>query len=245
MNRSTLFTTVTTWAVLAAVTSPASGGIPLPDAVLYSEAAIDGLAVDATDHVTILARYEGNVVARYNMGDRPQAGDKFILRIPVESLADGSSPNPKAIRLGDTVEIFAVQNSICIGGENDGEPCEAANDCVEGSCGDVESLLTTTCIEDQGSNTNLDLLCELAVYGDVRPPFAVDTTATQPDLDDLICVMDAFTAGPAWATTCPLADLLTELGTPTCAPDGSINLDDILAALEAFGRNPVCPALCA
>ena len=46
------------------------------------------------------------------MGDAPQAGDRFVLRIPVESLADGSEPSENAIRVGELVDIFAIQNAV-------------------------------------------------------------------------------------------------------------------------------------
>ena len=41
------------------------------------------------------------------MGDIPSAGDNYVLRIRLESLADGSSQNANTALIGQTVYIFA------------------------------------------------------------------------------------------------------------------------------------------
>ncbi len=168
MERYTLFTT---WTLFAVGTASALAGIPLPDAVLFSKIVVNGDVADAGDDITIIARCGDNDVAEYKMGDVPNAGDSFVLRIPVESLADGADPSDKAIRLGDIVNIFVVQNAICNGGDNAGQPCVGSEECPGGSCGGVESFVTSTCIEDLGATADLDLLCS-GVEGPQRAGFA-------------------------------------------------------------------------
>ncbi len=153
------YTLVTIWTLLAVGTASAMAGIPLPDAVLHSQIVVNGDVANADDDIIIIARCEGHDIARYEMGDVPRAGDSFVLRIPVESLADGADPNCKAIRLGDSVEIFVVQNAICNGGDNDGQPCVDSEECLNGSCGGVESFVTSTCVEELGATVDLDLVC--------------------------------------------------------------------------------------
>ncbi len=153
------YTLFMTWTLFAIGTASALAGIPLPDAVLHSRIVVGGDMANANDDIIIIARCEGHVIARYRMGDVPGAGDSFVLRIPVESLADGADANCEAIRLGDSVEIFVVQNAVCNGGDNDGQPCVDNEECPKGSCGGVESFVTTTCVEDLGTTADLDLVC--------------------------------------------------------------------------------------
>ena len=83
-------------------------------------------------------------------------------------------------------------------------------------------------------------MCEL--FGDVTEPYAYETEAPQPDLDDIICVLSAFAAGGDWVTVCPRADLLTDMG--NCTQNGTVDLDDILAELGAFGGSSACSPPC-
>ena len=77
------------------------------------------------------------------------------------------------------------------------------------------------------------------VFGDVEHPYAGETTATQPDLDDILCVLGGFEAGGDWLIVCPLADLLTDMN--NCELNETVDLDDILAVLGAFeGSTPEC-----
>ncbi len=84
-------------------------GIPEPDMILFGEVTIGGEPIGAHDDVSIIARINGvpdSFVGAYRMGDNPLAGDYYILRIRLESLADGSSQNPNAALIGQTVYIF-------------------------------------------------------------------------------------------------------------------------------------------
>jgi len=73
--------------------------------------------------------------------------------------------------------------------------------------------------------------CTPGVYGDVHP---VGNGNGVVDLDDILCVLDAF-ANPL---NCPGADIAP------CESNGVVNLDDILAILDAFSGNFACPPPC-
>lgn len=89
-------------------------GIPIPDLTLYGEVTVGGEPIGEHDNVSIIARVNGNpdsLVGAYRMGDIPSAGDNYVLRIRLESLADGSSQNANAALIGQTVYIFAKISS--------------------------------------------------------------------------------------------------------------------------------------
>jgi hypothetical protein len=96
------------------------------------------------------------------------------------------------------------------------------------SCDDVVCELDVDC--DDSSDCTIDT-CEggdcvftSILFGDVDDSGLVD-------LNDLTCVMDAFTGSVA----CPQADIFP------CSPDAVINVDDILSVVDAFaGINPCC-----
>ncbi|MHC4742853.1 MAG: hypothetical protein ACYS8Z_13135 [Planctomycetota bacterium] len=84
-------------------------GIPEPDLTLFGEVSVQGEPMGAHDNVSVIARVEGNpssLVGAYVMGDNPQAGDYYILRIRLESLADGSEQSSNAALIGQTVNIY-------------------------------------------------------------------------------------------------------------------------------------------
>ncbi|MDH4238874.1 MAG: hypothetical protein OEW48_04875 [Phycisphaerae bacterium] len=85
-------------------------GIPIPDLTLFGEVSVGGEPIGAHDNVSIIARVNGDpdsLVGAYRMGDNPSAGDYYILRIRLESLADGSSQSLNAALIGQMVYIFA------------------------------------------------------------------------------------------------------------------------------------------
>lgn len=84
-------------------------GIPEPDMTLFGEVTVGGEPIGAHDNVSIIARVSGDpdsFVGAYQMGDNPLAGDYYILRIHLESLADGSYQSTNAALVGQTVDIF-------------------------------------------------------------------------------------------------------------------------------------------
>lgn len=86
-------------------------GIPQPDAVLYGTITIDGTPLTAKDDLTIIARVTGaeNPVGVYKMGASSTAGDRYVLRIRLESLADGGPQSNNTALVGQTASIFLKQ----------------------------------------------------------------------------------------------------------------------------------------
>ena len=84
-------------------------GIPEPDMTLFGEVTVSGESIGAHDNISIIARVSGDpnsFVGAYRMGDNPLVGDYYILRVRLESLADGSSQSANAALIGQTVDIF-------------------------------------------------------------------------------------------------------------------------------------------
>ncbi len=100
----TLFLLVMTAAVVRA-------GIMLPDVVLHGRVNVNCRTATAADDMTVLARIDGvsDPVGQYRMGGRASIGDRYALRIRLESGADGSAQSNNAARVGDTVHIFVKQ----------------------------------------------------------------------------------------------------------------------------------------
>jgi hypothetical protein len=89
---------------LALAAVPTHAGLPEPDAVVYGAIALDGRFVKATDTTVVVelrATPDGPVLASYQMGASPRAGDRYVLRITTESTAPVLQQN--TIPLGSTV----------------------------------------------------------------------------------------------------------------------------------------------
>lgn len=99
-------------AIVAALSSAALAGIPLPDGVVVGELRINGQLIPRTrSDVQVIARRlvggsPSNEVGRYRMGGRAPIGDRFAVRVRMESLADGSQPAANALRAGESVRLF-------------------------------------------------------------------------------------------------------------------------------------------
>lgn len=84
-------------------------GIPEPDMTLFGEVSVGGRSIGSHDDVSIIARIDGrpdSLVGAYRMGDNPAAGDFYVLRIRIESLADGAQQSPNAASSGQKVNIY-------------------------------------------------------------------------------------------------------------------------------------------
>lgn len=103
------------FALLLVAAAPA--GLPLPDAVIVGELRIDGVLIPATrSDVAIIARrvVAGSAtseVGRYTMGARGSIGDKFTVRVRMESLANNTAAAANAIRVGDTIRLFVKEGA--------------------------------------------------------------------------------------------------------------------------------------
>ena len=104
---------VTTILAVNLVACGALAGIPEPSAVLYGTLTVDGQTITASDGVTVVARVDGvtDPVGTYHMGDNPAAQDNYVLRIRLESLADGSSQSDNAALVGQTVHVTLFQGA--------------------------------------------------------------------------------------------------------------------------------------
>ncbi len=80
------------------------------------------------------------------------------------------------------------------------------------------------------------------LFADLVPPFC-PPTCPQPDLDDIMCMLDDFADGPT-ADGCPPGGPGTYADLAPCGGDDVINLDDILVMLDAFARIYNCPHPC-
>lgn len=141
----------------------ASAAIPEPDAILHGRVFIDGNPVPGSNtDVEIIGRVEvGGVeqeVGRYRMGDNADAGDQYILRVRLESLADGSTQSDSAALVGQTLRIYI---------KNGAEPGTLAGEFV---------------ISDRGLVQVLDLGGTCVIAGAFPPNCAID--ARQPSKPD-------------------------------------------------------------
>jgi hypothetical protein len=105
MGRKRVFVAAAGAAIAGTV---AWAGIPEPDVVLYGQVFIQQLLQGAVTDLTVIARVDGvsDPVATYRMGTESGVGDRYVLRIELESLADGSGQsNDKAV-VGQTAHIL-------------------------------------------------------------------------------------------------------------------------------------------
>lgn len=88
-------------------------GIPEPNVVLYGQVFINQLLQDAGSDLRVLARVDGvaEPIASYRMGDDGQLGDRYVLRLRLESLADGSAQSNNAAVIGQTAHLLIQQGT--------------------------------------------------------------------------------------------------------------------------------------
>lgn len=83
-------------------------GIPEPPAVLYGLAELDGRPIKASDAVSVIARVSGvaQPIGRYDMGCNSAAGDRYVLKLRIESPFDGQPQSDDAAHVGQTADLF-------------------------------------------------------------------------------------------------------------------------------------------
>jgi hypothetical protein len=88
--------------------STVRSGIPEPDVVLYGQVFVNQLLQGAGTDLTVLARADGvaNPIAQYRMGENQGVGDRFVLRLRIESSADGAPQSNNAARLGQIAHLL-------------------------------------------------------------------------------------------------------------------------------------------
>lgn len=94
-------------ALLCLVSPPASRAtLPEPDAIFHGAIQLDDRLVTAADtqvQVLAVAVANGTILAGYRMGDNAAAGNRYVLRVPLEAF--DPLVNPLALLLGGSVRI--------------------------------------------------------------------------------------------------------------------------------------------
>lgn len=83
---------------------PLRAKLPEPDNIIY------GLA-DPQQTTSVSVKVAGVILASYTMGENPDAGDYYVLRVPMESL-DPSTPG--SAREGDTAAIHVNGGDVAV-----------------------------------------------------------------------------------------------------------------------------------
>ncbi len=115
--------------------------------------------------------------------------------------------------------------------------------CKEDSrCDDGDDCTVDTCAQGNPEAEGDGCVHEYRVvlFADIAPGFC-PPTCPQPDVDDIMCLLDDFRDGPA-VDGCESSVYSTDLA--PCGGDGLLDLDDILAVLDAFAQVYACPHPC-
>jgi hypothetical protein len=87
-----------------------NASIPIPGNVIYGVVGIEGEPLGAVDtNVTINVSVNSKVLASYTMGENARIADRYILRVPMDTL---SPPDPNAAREGDSAVISLLVNGV-------------------------------------------------------------------------------------------------------------------------------------
>lgn len=214
-----------------------SGGvdarIPEPDNIIY------GVARD--DAVTVTFEVKGEFVASYKMGDNPDAGDYYILRIPVDALepAEQGSALPgdegyiyfndetvpaASITLGERGTIYRLDFGTTDDTDGDGLPDAWEQQIVDANPNDA-----ITSIDDvlPGGDFDGDGESNLTEYANGTDPTS-SMSAQRGDVqgDKQIDLADAIAA----LQVASGADVSGE----TITTDGDVNEDERIGMEEAF-----------
>lgn len=197
--------------VACGITAGSLAGIPEPDAILYGTVTINGMVQTALDDVTIIARVDGvpDPIAQYHMGDNSSAGDRYILRMRLESLADGTPQSNNAAVVGQTARIYIQQGDDPEQHVTDFVISEPAlvSELNLGPCG-IASVFPPNCAVDArqpstptGSNPagwnsiEITFSAESCITGATSSDFNVTLTpaGTAPTIADVVVVGNAAT----------------------------------------------------
>jgi hypothetical protein len=104
--------------------------IPEPDVIFYGTATLEDRQFTADDtDVTIVVKMNDTVLAAYTMGDEQNAGDRYVLAVPLDAIDPQESDTS---RPGDSVKIYLIANV-------------------------TEFLAATVTVGERGSATRLDI----------------------------------------------------------------------------------------
>ncbi len=96
-----------------AIGSIAWAGIPQPDAALFGNVLINGLPINSSSDVKIVARVEGvaRPVGAYKMGASTFAGEGYLLKLRLEAPAPGSPVRDDAAIVSQTARLLVQRGS--------------------------------------------------------------------------------------------------------------------------------------
>lgn len=92
--------------------STAFAEIPEPVNIVYGAITLDGVPITAANtEIVVEARLIDSTtnIASYQMGENAEAGDNFVLQIPVDAVGEQA---PNTVRIGDTLQIYVSQVPI-------------------------------------------------------------------------------------------------------------------------------------
>lgn len=98
--------------LIALASTAVDAGVQLPDMVLTGEICINGVPQGANSDVTVIARRgsaTGPIVGTYRMGTRIPLGNRYALRVRMESGADNQPRSENAARPGDVIVVTIRQ----------------------------------------------------------------------------------------------------------------------------------------
>jgi hypothetical protein len=177
-----------------------------------------------------------------DVGSTPAYLGTFILEVSADAAVDSTFlistvPDPYSfLRMSNNDPIpFLTQACILTiteGCVEDGE-CDDGDDCTEDTCdpSNPESG-SDGCVHDY----------QQRLFADIVPLFC-PPGCPQPDLNDIICVLNDFGDGSA-VNGCGSNDPSESTDLAPCGGDGVIDVDDILYMLDAFGQLFDCPHPC-
>lgn len=89
--------------------STAFAEIPEPVNIVYGAITLDGVPITAANtEIVVEAKLIDSTtnIASYQMGENAEAGDNFVLQIPVDAVGEQA---PSTVRIGDTLQIYVSQ----------------------------------------------------------------------------------------------------------------------------------------
>ena len=151
----------------------------------------------------------------------------------VDNDCDGDSDCDDPDCWGDSV-CWICGNTRCDPNE---DSCNCSADCgAPPDCDDIDECTEDSCDPGVGCMHQY----QVRLYADIVPSFC-PPTCPQPDVDDVMCLLDDFGDGPA-VDGCSGSVSSTDLA--PCGGDGTLDLDDILTVLDAFAQVYPCPHPC-
>ena len=149
------------------LTGRAFAKIPEPDNIIY------GMAGQDADTVTL--KVNGQVIASYTMGSNPDAGDNYILRVPLDAV---DPQEPGTVRPYDEATIyinneFTPAATITIGARGTIQKIDFAVDSDEDGLSDAEELQLGT--NPHNPDTDGDGLSDYYEANNVTDPLLYDS----------------------------------------------------------------------